>query len=104
MHAVREVRDVREVPAVRAVGSADPRPWLTSRARMHRARNRFVTVLGVGLGAAVASALLPVAFGPGHGGTGAAVAVPALLTAVFLAVAVGRARVARRSPGSRPGR
>ncbi|MET9849124.1 hypothetical protein [Streptomyces ossamyceticus] len=102
--AVREVRDVREVPAVRDVGRADPRPWLTSRARMYRARNRFVTVLGVGLGAAVASALLPVAFGPGHGGTGAAVAVPALLTAVFLAVAVGRARVARRSPGSRPGR
>jgi hypothetical protein len=102
--AVREVRDVREVPAVRAVGRADPRPRLTSRARMYRARNRFVAVLGVGLGAAVASALLPVAFGPGHGGTGAAVAVPALLTAVFLAVAVGRARVARRSPGSRPGR
>ncbi|MDG5806082.1 hypothetical protein P9869_26170 [Streptomyces ossamyceticus] len=116
LHAVRDVpaeREVRDVVDVRDlgnvrdvhdVGRADPRPWLPPRARMYRARNRFVTVLGVGLGAAVASARLPVALGPGHGGAGAAVGVPALLTALFLAVAVGRVRVARRSPGSRPGR
>ncbi|WP_055713000.1 hypothetical protein [Streptomyces torulosus] len=104
--AVRRRSEAREALAtqLRDVGRADPRSWLTSRARMYRARNRFVTVLGVGLGAAVASALLPVAVGPGHGGTGATVAVPVLLTALFLAVAVGRARVARRSSGSRPGR
>ncbi|MDC2950506.1 hypothetical protein, partial [Streptomyces heilongjiangensis] len=58
------------------VDRVDSSPWLTARARMHRARNRFVTVLGVGLGVAVASALLPLAARPGHGGAGPGAAPP----------------------------
>ncbi|MBN0044625.1 hypothetical protein JS756_10995 [Streptomyces actuosus] len=62
----------------------------------HDARTRFAVLLGAGLAAAAATAILLAAGAPGTWPGWTVAVVPALLTAAALALASGRARTARR--------
>ncbi|MFF9060359.1 hypothetical protein ACIRPQ_34175 [Streptomyces sp. NPDC101213] len=95
--AAQRRREVRETLRDWALlGQAPPRP-------ARRLATLFVALLGVGLAAASASAVLVTAGGTGSGRTWAAIAAPAGVTVLSLAVAIGWAGLARRGARHLPG-